>query len=99
MGQWGDYDPGYRKLAVVANLAASSNVFDDRIQITWTDSEGETGYTLWRNTVNNPNTATKVDDLSLNTASFDDFDAGTSTNYWYWLRATNSTSGSQSVNP
>ena len=27
---------------------------------------------------------------------YDDFDAGTSTNYWYWLRATNSTSGSQS---
>jgi autotransporter-associated beta strand protein len=96
LGEWGDNDPGYRKLAVVADLAASYNTYDDRIRITWTDSEGETGYTLWRNTVDNSGTATKVDDLSPNTASFDDYDATTGTPYYYWLRATNDSSGTQS---
>lgn len=96
MGDWGAFDPGYRKLAIVADLAASYNGYDDRIQITWTDSEGETAYALWRNTADNSGTATFLMEISANETSYGDYSAGISTDYYYWLRATNDTSETQS---
>ncbi|MGD9612075.1 MAG: hypothetical protein AB7V22_04150, partial [Kiritimatiellia bacterium] len=96
LGAWGTADQGYRKLPVVEPLEASFNVYDDRIRISWPDSEGETGYAIWSNHVDNFATASWLETLDAGTTNYDDYDAVTGTIYYYWVRATNATSATQS---
>ena len=86
---------GYRKLAQVAGVTATENL-SDKITVSWTDGTGETGYAIWRNTSNASNTASYVATAAANATSYDDTTATAGQDYWYWVRATNSTSASQS---
>ncbi len=89
---------GYRKLPTVAGVAATENQ-SDKVTVTWTDSnDGETGYTVWRHTADVSGSATLISGaaLSANTATYDDTTATAGQQYYYWVRATNSTSVSQS---
>ncbi|MDY0145084.1 MAG: autotransporter-associated beta strand repeat-containing protein [Kiritimatiellia bacterium] len=96
MSDWGTADPGYRKL-LVEDFAASFNDFDDRVVLTWTDSEGETGYVLWRSEENSFATASNIaPDIGADEIDYNDEDAVTGTIYYYWLQATNEYSGSVS---
>jgi hypothetical protein len=89
MGARGTADVGYRKLSVTG-VDASYNDYDDRVELTWTDSEGETGYALWRSTADSFATATNIaPDIGADTTSYSDEDAVTGTIYYYWLLATN----------
>ncbi len=97
MGDWGTPDVGYRKLSV-AGFDASFNDFDDRVELTWTDSEGETGYMLFRHTADDFAAATNIaSDIGADATSYSDEDALTSTVYYYWLIATNEYSASISA--
>ena len=95
---WSTANSGYRKLPVVAGVSATSNL-TDRVTVSWTDSNnGETGYTVWRHTADASGSATLISGAALgaNAVSYDDTTAVAGTPYWYWVRATNSTSTSQS---
>jgi formylglycine-generating enzyme required for sulfatase activity len=93
----GTSDTGYRQLAQVTGVAATDldNTNNTQIVVTWTDVTGETGYGIWRNTVNASNTATYVGSAAANATGFADTTAGSYTTYYYWVRATNNTSASQ----
>ncbi|MDY0145345.1 MAG: autotransporter-associated beta strand repeat-containing protein, partial [Kiritimatiellia bacterium] len=97
MSAWGTADVGYRKLKV-DDFTASFNDYDDRVALTWTDSEGETGYILWRNIENNFGTASNIaPDIGADEISYNDEDAVTGTIYYYWLQASNEFSVSVSA--
>ena len=91
---WSVADTGYRKLAVVAGLAASYDTFSDRVAVTWTDGAGETGYGIWRNTNNVSAAATLVATAAANATNYDDVSATAGVEYYYWATATNATSAS-----
>jgi hypothetical protein len=61
------------------------------IVVTWSDLIGEVGYTVWRNTVNNPGTATPVSGLlPANTTAFQEAPPVAGQVYWYWVVASSS---------
>lgn len=89
---------GYRKLPTVAGVAATENL-SDKVTVTWTDSDaGETGYTVWRSDDSDSGNAAIVSGAALAAAavSYDDTTATAGQTYYYWVRATNSTSASMS---
>jgi autotransporter-associated beta strand protein len=91
-------ETGYRKLPTVAGVDATDNS-SAHIQVTWTDSDaGETGYTVWRHTADTSGSATLISGapLGADATSYNDTTATAGVDYWYWVRATNSTSASMS---
>ena len=91
---WGVADSGYRRLAEVPMLAASYDEYNDKIALSWADVLGETGYGIWRHTVNDPLGATSLAEVLANTLAYDDTTATPGVEYFYWVTATNSTSAS-----
>jgi len=91
-------DTGYVKLPTVAGVSAT-DALTDKITVSWTDSDdGETGYTVWRYTADTSGSAAIISGapLAASATSYDDTSAVAGTAYWYWIRATNSTSESMS---
>ncbi|NLG36292.1 MAG: hypothetical protein GX548_13165, partial [Lentisphaerae bacterium] len=89
-------DSGYRKLAEVPILFATDGDHLDRVALTWTDIEGETGYGIWRHTADNSAAASWLANTVANATNYNDTSATPGQLYYYWVRATNSTSSSQS---
>jgi autotransporter-associated beta strand protein len=92
---WSTANSGYRKLATVADVAATENL-TDKVTVSWTDGAGETGYAIWRHTADASNSAAYVATAAADATSYDDVSAVAGTDYYYWVLATNSTSASQS---
>ena len=93
---WSTANSGYRKLPTVAGVAATENL-SDKVTVTWTDSDaGETGYTVWRSDDSDSGNAAIVSGAALgaNAVTYDDATATAGQTYYYWVRATNSTSAS-----
>ncbi len=86
---------GYRKLATVTGVAATENL-SDKVTVTWTDGTGETGYGIWRYTSDVSGSASCIGSAAANAVSYDDATATAGQQYYYWVRATNSTSASLS---
>ena len=87
---------GYRQLAAPAGVAATENQAD-RTTVTWTDSNaGETGYGIWRYTADVSGSASCIGSVGADVATYDDTTGDAGTTYYYWVRATNSTSASMS---
>jgi len=95
-GDWSTANSGYRKLATVADVAATENL-TDKVTVSWTDGAGETGYAIWRHTADASNLASYVATAAADATSYDDVSAVAGTDYYYWVLATNSTSASQSA--
>ena len=75
--------------AAPANVQASDGTYPNQVQITWDTVSGATSYQVWRNTVNNTGTATKL--LGGITAlTYDDTSALPGQLYYYWVNARNS---------
>ena len=74
------------------NVAATDGSYTDRVRVTWTASANATAYEVWRNTSNNSGTATKISSADVTGPTYDDTTAMAGTNYWYWVKAKN-TSG------
>ncbi|MFY9192227.1 MAG: hypothetical protein WAO06_05115, partial [Tenuifilaceae bacterium] len=95
VSDWSTADTGYRKLATVQNVAATENR-TDMVRVTWSDVAGETGYGIWRHTANDSSAAGCIGSAAANATSYDDTGATAGVTYYYWVRATNSTSASMS---
>lgn len=95
-GDWSTANSGYRKLATVADVAATENL-TDKVTVSWTDGAGETGYAIWRHTADASNLASYVATAAADATSYDDVSAVAGTDYYYWVLATNGTSASQSA--
>lgn len=89
-------DTGYRKLATVGSVAATDGTHLDKVVVSWTDITGETGYGIWRDTDSDPAGGAWAGTAAANATSFDDTTATPGQLYYYWVRATNSTSSSMS---
>ena len=77
-----------------SNVVASKDTNVSEVQITWTGSSLASGYNVYRNTTNNPNTATKVNTSTVTTTSFNDTTAVAGTSYYYWVVAINAAGSS-----
>ena len=65
----------------------------DQIELVWNDVDNETSYTLFKNTVNDTNTAISIAGLSANQTNYIDTGLTPDTTYYYWVKAYN-TAGS-----
>ena len=72
-------------------VTATDGTYLDRVYIQWSPSAGALGYQVYRNTVNNPDTATKLTDNAGGT-NWTDYPplAGEGNKYYYWVTASNS---------
>ena len=86
---------GYVKLTAPGSVAATENDAT-KVTVTWADVTGETGYNIWRHTADVSGSASIIGTATVNAVSFDDTTATAGTTYYYWVRATNSTSASMS---
>jgi hypothetical protein len=83
-------DVGTRRSVPAAptNVTASDNAAScGSVTVSWTAAAGATSYQVFRNAVNDPNTATQVAATSGSPAT--DTTAAANTAYFYWVRATN----------
>ncbi|MGI6599354.1 MAG: choice-of-anchor D domain-containing protein [Kiritimatiellia bacterium] len=88
-------EPGYRRLASVY-VSATDNTDTEQVALTWTDILGETGYQVWRSETTSPNDAELLETLTAGATSYNDTDAMSGFQYYYWVIATNSSSSSAS---
>ena len=88
-------DSGYVKLTAPGSVAATENQ-SDKVTVTWSDVAGETGYAIYRHGSNNSGAASIIGTAAANATSYNDTTGVAGTTYYYWVRATNSTSQSMS---
>jgi hypothetical protein len=76
---------------------ATRGTYTDHIQVTWSSSAGATGYEIYRNTITDSGSATKLGDSSSPYNDYNSVIPGTY--YYYWVKAKNScgTSGFSNV--
>lgn len=84
---------GYAAESLVApsapsNLSASKGTYSDRVRLTWDAVSNAAAYEVYRNTVNDSATATKLDP-DATVAPFDDATVAVDTTYYYWVKAKN----------
>ncbi len=85
----GDWDGNHKADLGQPAVSASDNTYTDKIRVAWNAVAGATSYEVWRNTANNLPTATMI--TSTTQTSFTDTTAVAGTQYWYWLKAKDST--------
>ena len=66
---------------------SATAISTNQINLLWEDLPSETSYTLFRNTINDPTTATRVSNISANITNYDDTGLTAGTEYFYWLKA------------
>src|SRR5581483_6586852 len=76
--------------ATPTNLSASDGLFSNKVAVTWSAASGAAGYQLYRNSTNDPSTATLI--TSPGSTSFDDQTASANVTYYYWVTSLNSAS-------
>ena len=92
---WSTANSGYRKLTAPGSVAATENL-SDRVTVTWGNVAGETGFGIWRHTADVSGSATCIGSVAADVLTYDDVTAAAGQTYYYWIRATNSTSASMS---
>ncbi len=83
---------GGSTLSIPTGVTATDNLYNDKVGIYWDTIRGATNYRIFRNTVNDPASATDVGVTIAN--SFFDFGAAPNQTFFYWVRAENGTSTS-----
>ncbi|MBN1898325.1 MAG: VCBS repeat-containing protein [Spirochaetes bacterium] len=68
---------------------SATAVSTSQIDLAWHDLNNESSYTLFRNTVNNSNTATKIGGVAMNVTNYNDNTCQPGTTYYYWLKGYN----------
>jgi len=71
--------------AAPAGVAASDATSCAAVSVSWGASAGATSYEIWRNTVDNSGTATRI--ATDSASPYDDTTAAPATTYFYWVRA------------
>lgn len=80
-------DTGYRQLTTPTGLVATHGTDVGKVIIIWQSVEGATSYTVWRNALNNTNSATQLGETTQ--LSCDDSSAQPNIKYYYWIKAKN----------
>jgi hypothetical protein len=93
---FGTGDAGYRRLATVTGLTASDDTYTTKVELDWIDIDHETGYGVWRGTTASYGSASYLAAVGANTTEYEDYAATAGVTYYYWVRATNSSSSSLS---
>jgi V8-like Glu-specific endopeptidase len=86
------YNTGWRKLSPPANLQASQGVYNTYVYTSWNTTSGASHYNLYKNTVNNSNTASSVAGWTTNT-NVSDYAVTPNQTYYYWVKSATSVSG------
>lgn len=71
---------------VPTGVSASDETSCTSVEVTWNAAAEATGYTIWRNTVNNSATATQIGSDPV--SPFNDTTATPGTTYYYWVKGT-----------
>ncbi|HMP76150.1 MAG TPA: choice-of-anchor D domain-containing protein [Kiritimatiellia bacterium] len=96
---FGSGNGGYRQLATVAGLSASYNTYTNKVVIQWSDITGETSYGIWRHTSDASGSASPLGAAPADALAFTDTTATADTDYYYWVRGSNNTSGTVGAFP
>lgn len=80
---------GGSSLTAPTGLVASDNSYNNKVGLYWDAIRDATTYRIFRNTINDPNTATDVGSTVMN--EFYDLSAPQGQPFFYWVRAENST--------
>lgn len=83
---------GGTTLAAPTGMTASDNAYNSKVGLYWDTIRGATNYRIFRNSVDNPATASDVG-ISVSN-SFFDVSAPAGQTFFYWVRAENGTSTS-----
>jgi len=79
--------------ATPAGLGAGTVATQDRVHLLWTPAADARTYEVWRNTVNDSSTATRLAQ-NVRWAIYEDLTAQSGQGYYYWVRAVNPTGSS-----
>ncbi len=85
----GDWDGNHKIDISLPAVSASDNTYTDKVRVVWNTVPSATSYEVWRNTANNLSTAGRI--TSTTQTSYTDTTAVAGTQYWYWLKAKDST--------
>ena len=85
---FGGPDAGWRGLIAPTGLAASDGVYTNLVRLTWSATQGATGYEIWRNITNNIGSASRLASVP-GALVYNDQSASSGVIYYYWVRATN----------
>ncbi|MBN2210989.1 MAG: IPT/TIG domain-containing protein, partial [Sedimentisphaerales bacterium] len=97
---WGGWDDLYSEdgsqtnftvlpmLPAPTGFSASKDTYTDRIRLVWSAVSGATYYQIFRNTVNDPDTATVIQSSYTGT-SYNDYSVNSDIVYYYWVRGHN----------
>lgn len=72
------------------NTVASDGDYSNRVLVTWSIVSNATGYQVWRATTDDFSLAVQVSTNNIAVAIYDDATAIPGTQYYYWIKATNS---------
>ncbi|MBI2441929.1 MAG: hypothetical protein HYV35_11240 [Lentisphaerae bacterium] len=72
-----------------AGIAASYDYYVDRVRVTWDAAHSAAGYEVWRGASDDTNQATRIA-TGISGTEYDDTTATVGTNYYFWVRTTNS---------
>jgi alpha-mannosidase len=78
----------WEPLAPPAGVSASDGLYAHRILVTWNAVEGATSYEVWRHTVDDPGSATRIA-ASVATTLYSDLAAVPEQLNYYWVKARN----------
>jgi fibronectin type 3 domain-containing protein len=79
---------GWRAINAPTGVSASDGTYNDRVEVTWTNSTGATYYRIWRNISDNPGGATMISGGT--TSPYNDTTAIAGTLFYYWAQGCNS---------
>ena len=99
-GDWSSPDTGYRKLMPVENVDATEGegiyapIYTNKVVVSWGSVTGATSYVVWRSLSHETNTAVAIATVGSSTQEYQDMTAVPGWPYFYWIEASNNTSGS-----
>lgn len=79
--------------SVPTGVSASDGTYTNKVRITWITANDATGYQLFRNTINSSNDLPVF--ATTTATNYDDNSASAGSNYYYWVKATNTAGASE----
>lgn len=75
-----------------ASVTASDGVYVNKVRVSWDAAPGASAYEIWRNTINNPSSASLL--AVSGSPRHDDLCVDAGVIYYYWVKATNAAGAS-----
>ncbi len=85
-------------LPAPTGVTASQGTYQNHVALSWNTVPEAIGYDVWRNTTNDPSTATDIYS-GLSGTSFTDYSVNQSQSYYYWVQSLSDVGGSDMLTP